>query len=130
MAHPNAERLGTFLDAFAARDAERIRGTLAPDAVWHVGGTHQFSGDYRGTDAILEYFGRVNAETTGTLRLDPIEVLANDQRGAAFLRVTAERGERHLEVTMAEAIEFDGDGRIREFWAHATDQNAINSFWR
>jgi hypothetical protein len=130
MAHPNVERLRTFLDAFAARDAERIRETLAAGAVWHVGGTHQFSGDYRGRDAILEYFDRVNAETTGTLRLDPIEVLANDQRGAAFLRVTAERSGRHLEVTMAEAIEFDGDGRIREFWAHATDQDAINSFWR
>jgi ketosteroid isomerase-like protein len=130
MAHPNAERLGTFLDAFAARDADGIRETLAADAVWHVGGTHQFSGDYRGRDAILEYFETVNAETTGTLRLDPIEILANDQRGAAFLRVTAERGGRHLEVTMAEAIEFDGEGRIREFWAHAADQDAINSFWR
>jgi ketosteroid isomerase-like protein len=130
MAHPNADRLGAFLDAYAARDAEAIKETLAADAVWHVGGTHQFSGDYRGRDAILEYFDRVNAETTGTLRLDPIEVLANDQRGAAFLRVTAERGGRHLDVTMAEAIEFDGEGRIREFWAHATDQDAINSFWQ
>jgi hypothetical protein len=30
---------------------------------------------------------------------------------------------------MAEAFQFDGQGRIREFWAHATDQEAIDKFW-
>ena len=106
-----------------------MRAALAQDAVWHVGGTHRFSGDYLGRDAILEYFDRVTAETEGTLQLDPTELLANDQRGAAFLRVTADRGEQHLDVTMAEAFQFDDQGRIREFWAHATDQDAVNRFW-
>lgn len=129
MAHPNAERLQGFLDAYASKDADAIRGALAEDAVWHVGGTHAYSGDYRGREAILEYFDRVSAETGGTLRLDPIELLANDRRGAAFLRVTADRGDQHLDVTMAEAFQFDDQGRIREFWAHATDQDAVNRFW-
>ena len=129
MSHPNVERLRRFLEAYAAKDAETIRGTLADDAVWHVGGTHPLSGDYRGPDAILEYFDRVGDETAGTLRLEPIELLANDQRGAAFLRVTGNRGDRQLDVTMAEAFQLDGEGRIREFWAHATDQDAIDRFW-
>jgi len=30
---------------------------------------------------------------------------------------------------MAEAFQFDDTGRIKEFWAHATDQDAINRFW-
>lgn len=129
MAHPNVERLQKFLDAYAARDRAAISEALADDAVWHVGGTHRLSGDYRGRDAVLGYFDRVGAETGGSLRLDPIELLANDRRGAAFLRVTGDRGGRHLDVTMAEAFQLDEGGRIQEFWAHATDQGAIDRFW-
>ena len=129
MEHPNVEQLRAFLDAYASGDPDALRATLAEDPIWHVGGTHALSGDYRGRDAILDYFARVGTETDQTLRLEPIELLANEARGAAFLRVTGKRGDRTLDVTMAEAIQFDGDGRIQEFWAHATDQDAINRFW-
>ena len=129
MTHPNEQKLEAFLAAYATHDAQRIGAALSDDAVWHVGGTHRLSGDYRGREAILEYFGQVGAETAGTLRLDPIELMANEERGAAFLRVTADRDGTRLDVTMAEAFQFDDQGRIREFWAHATDQEAINEFW-
>jgi ketosteroid isomerase-like protein len=129
MSHPNVARLEAFLSAYADHDAERIGAALSEDAVWHVGGTHRLSGDYRGRDAVLEYFDRVGKETSGTLRLEPIEMMANDERAAAFLRVTADRADQRLDVTMAEAFQFDGQGRIREFWAHATDQAAIDRFW-
>lgn len=129
VAHSNVERLQGFLDAYSAMDADAMRRALTDDAVWHVGGTHRFSGDYRGREAILEYFRTVSAETGGTLRLEPIEILANDDRGAAFLRVTAERGDERLDVTMAEAFQFDAQGRIHEFWAATTDQDAVNRFW-
>jgi uncharacterized protein len=129
MAQPNVDLLRGFLDAYGANDRDAVGRSLAEDAVWHVGGTHRFSGNYRGRDAILEYFDRVGSETGGTLRLDPIEVIANEARGAAFLRVTGEREGMRLDVTMAEAFQFDDEGRIREFWAHATDQDAIDAFW-
>ena len=63
------------------------------------------------------------------MRLEPLEVLANDRHGAAFLRVTADRQGRQLDVVVADAFRFDADGRILEFWAHATDQAAIDAFW-
>lgn len=129
MAHPNVERLEAFLDAYAAGDRKRLGELLSDDAVWHVGGMHRFSGDYRGRAAILEYFDTVGRETDGTLELDPLELLANDLRGAAFLRVTAERRGRALDVVMAEAFVFAGDGSIQEFWAHAAEQDAVDRFW-
>ena len=129
MADNHVERLQAFLDAYAAKDPQAIRDALSEDAVWHVGGTHRFSGDYRGRGAILDYFQRVGAETGGSLRLEPIELLANDRRGAVFLRVTGARGTHRLDVTMAEAFHFDDEGRIREFWAHSTDQDAVDRFW-
>ena len=125
----NVERLEAFLDAYASKDVSAMRDCLAEDAVWHVGGTHQLSGDYRGATSIIDYFERVGEETGGTLHLENLELIANDERGAAFLRVTGERGDHHLDVTMAEAFQFDEEGRIKEFWAHATDQGAINQFW-
>ena len=129
MAHPNVERLQGFLEAYAAGDREALGRSLSEDAVWHVGGTHRFSGDYPGRGAILDYFDSVARETAGTLKLESQELLANDQRGAAFLRVTGERTGRHLDVMMAEAFVFAPDGTIQEFWAHATDQDAIDRFW-
>lgn len=127
--HPNVDRLETFLDAYAESDVAAMRDCLADEAVWHVGGTHRLSGDYQGASSILEYFERVGEETGGTLHLERLELLANDERGAAFLHVTGERGGHHLDVTMAEAFQFDDTGRIKEFWAHATDQAAIDRFW-
>lgn len=122
-------KLQSFLDAYAANDADALAGALAEDAVWHVGGRHRFSGEYRGRDAVLGYFAQVGEETASTLRLEPLEVMAHDARGAAFLRVTASRGGQDLDVTMAEAVQFDDQGRIREFWAHATDQASVDAFW-
>ena len=127
--HPNVEHLRSFLDAYAAHDRAGLSTCLAEDAVWHVGGKHSLSGDYRGREAILGYFDRVGAETAGTLTLEPVEVVANDLRGAAFLRVTADRDGRHLDVTMAEAFVFATDGTITEFWAHSNDQDAVDGFW-
>jgi uncharacterized protein len=129
MTHPHRERLQAFLDAYGAKDRESVGGALAEEAIWHVGGTHRLSGDYQGRAAILDYFERTAAETEQSLRLEPLELMADDRYGAAFLRVTAARGEKHLDVTMAEAFRFDEKGRITEFWAHATDQGAIDDFW-
>jgi uncharacterized protein len=127
--HPNVEVLQRFLTAYADSDHEALGALLAEDAVWHVGGTHRFSGDRRGRQAILDYFDTVASETGGTLALHPLEVLADERHGAVFLRVTGQRGEEHLDVPMAEAFTFAPDGTIAEFWAHAADQAAIDRFW-
>lgn len=122
-------RLETWLAAFAEHDREAMADSLAEDAVWHVGGTHRLSGDYRGRQAILDYFDSVRRETNGTMQLEALEVMADERHGAAFLRVTAERRGRRLETVVADAFRFDGEGRIREFWAHSADQQAIDEFW-
>jgi ketosteroid isomerase-like protein len=129
MVDERVRRLEDWLAAYENHDRDAMEDSLAEDAVWHVGGTHRLSGDYRGRDAILGYFDDVRDETGNTMRLEPLEVLANERHGAAFLRVTAERQARSLDVVVADAFRFDADGRIREFWAHANDQSAIDAFW-
>jgi ketosteroid isomerase-like protein len=123
------QELNAWLAAYEKGDRDAMGKALADDAVWHVGGTHRLSGDYLGRDAILEYFDTVRRETEDTMKLTPLEVLANDRHGAAFLNVTAERQGQQLDVVLADAFRFDENGRILEFWAHANDQAAIDRFW-
>jgi ketosteroid isomerase-like protein len=123
------QRLEAWLAAYGGRDRDTMLDSLADDAVWHVGGTHRLSGDYRGRDAILGYFDAVRQETTDSMRLEPLEILANDRHGAAFLRVTAERNGKRMDTVVADAFRFDEQGRIVEFWAHSANQPAIDEFW-
>jgi uncharacterized protein len=122
-------RLEAWLDAYANHDREAMLRSLADDAVWHVGGNHRHSGDYRGRDAILGYFDGIREATADTMRLEPLEILADDRYGAAFLRVTADRDGRRLETVVADAFRFDDEGRIAEFWASNSNQAAIDEFW-
>lgn len=122
-------RLRAWLDAYGNQDRQTMLDSLADDAVWHVGGTHRHSGDYRGREAILGYFDAVREATADTMRLEPLEILANDRHGAAFLHVTAERDGRRLETVVADAFRFDDAGRIVEFWASNSNQAAIDEFW-
>lgn len=121
--------LERWLAAYGQEEREEMMDALAGDAVWHVGGTHRFSGDYRGRDEILGYFDAVRKETFDTMALETLEVLANERHGAAFLRVTAERNGRRLDTVAADAFRFDEDGRIAEFWASNADQASIDEFW-
>jgi uncharacterized protein len=122
-------RLEAWLDAYRNHDRQTMLDSLANDAVWHVGGTHRHSGDYRGREAILGYFDAVREATADTMQLQPLEILANDRHGAAFMRVTADRAERRLETVVADAFRFDDEGRIVEFWASNANQAAIDDFW-
>jgi uncharacterized protein len=122
-------RLEAWLDAYGNHDRQTMLDSLADDAVWHVGGTHRYSGDYRGRDAVLGYFDAVREATADTMQLEPLEILANDRHGAAFLRVTADRAGHRLESVVADAFRFDDEGRIVEFWASNANQAAIDDFW-
>jgi ketosteroid isomerase-like protein len=122
-------RLEAWLDSYGNNDRQTMLDSLAEDAVWHVGGTHRHSGDYRGREAILGYFDAIREATADTMRLEPLEILANDRHGAAFLRVTADRDGRRLETVVADAFRFDDEGRIVEFWASNANQAAIDEFW-
>ena len=122
-------RREAWLDAYGNHDRQTMLDSLAEDAVWHVGGTHRHSGDYRGRDAILGYFDAIREATADTMRLEALEILADERYGAAFLRVNADRDGRRLETVAADAFRFDDKGRIAEFWASNSNQAAIDEFW-
>jgi hypothetical protein len=129
MEHPHIETIRLALKAYETGDREEMERFLAPDIVWHVGGDHRLSGDYRGRDAVLDYYETIRSETGGTLQLEPVSIMADDEHAAIFMRVTGKRGSKKLDTVLAEALRLDRDGRWLEYWALAEDQPAVDAFW-
>lgn len=121
----------SLYDAFAARDEEAYRDTLAPDIVWHVPGDNPVSGEYRGL-----------AEYTGTMpeRMGPLDrweitvhsVTTNEQDRAALVsfHVVGERRGKTVDMGGHHMIRLDENGRIAEGWGFAEDQAALDEFFR
>jgi hypothetical protein len=128
--HPNVAKIRASLDAYNRGDIDAYMKNFADDILWHVGGDHPNSGDYRGKEAVRDYFKSVRSKTSETIKLDPIEILASEAHAALFMRVTAAQGGKRLDMLLAEAIRFDDAGRWKEFWALGEDQAAIDAFWR
>lgn len=127
--HRNVSMIRRALEVYNSGDHDAMRGFLSPDILWHVGGNHEMSGDYVGVDAVIEYLRRVRHETAGTLRVEPAEILANDRHASIFMRVSAYREVRWMDVLIAEALTLGPDGRWTEYWALAEDQVAVDAFW-
>jgi ketosteroid isomerase-like protein len=127
--HPNVTRAREAFEAFNRGDFARYRQSFTDDVVWHVGGNHPMSGDYRGRDALFDYFERVRQLTGGSLRTSPQDILADATHCGVFTRVTAEREGRQLDVIQAQAFRMNADGKFTEYWALADDQDAVDAFW-
>jgi uncharacterized protein len=127
--HPNALRVREALDAYDRSDFDALRSFLSPEIVWHVGGHHPLSGDYRGANAVIDYCARAQAAAGATLRGEVLEVLADERHAGAFNRLSGERDGKRLDTVLAQAVTFDSEGRWLEYWALAEDQDAVDEFW-
>jgi ketosteroid isomerase-like protein len=126
--HPNVQVMREGYAAFAKGDVDTLRRLMTPDVRWHVPGRTSLSGTYEGVDAVLGFFGRTMELTGGSFRAEPLTMLADDHYGAAPVRITAHRGDRHLDVMAVQAMRMQ-DGRVVEFWDTTTDQEAMEQFF-
>ena len=127
--HRNIAMIRRALEVYNSGDDNAMRGSLADDIVWHVGGNHEMSGDYIGIEAVVDYFRRVRRETAGTLQVQPAEILANDRHASIFMRVSAYRDVRWMDVLLAEAHTLDPNERWAEYRALANDRDVVDAFW-
>ena len=120
MANSNEDLLRRGYDAFAVGDLQTLREIMDPDVVWHVPGRNPLAGDYRGIDAVLDYFGRSMEHLQGTLRVVPQDVLANDERGVVVQHTTAQRNGRSLD-DVGVALFTIRNGKAVEVWQFWAD---------
>lgn len=115
--HPNIALVRRTFEAFAKGDLPAIRELWADDGVWHSTGRNWLVGDYRGIDNILQFLGTVGAYSGGSYASEVHDILANDRRVVALLRLTASRTDGRS-MSVDSTIVFDIlDGKIVEAWA-------------
>jgi uncharacterized protein len=128
--HANVGRMRDALETFNHGDLAAYREFFDDDVVWFVRGTHDMAGAYRGIDALFDYFARARQVTGGSLRIDPIDIVADDRHAGVIARVRGGRDDgRRLDVEMTEAFTFTEDGHVKEFWALAAEQQTVDEFW-
>ena len=126
--HSNVELTRRGYEAFAKGDLAALSELLAGNVIWHVQGVGPLSGTYNGRDETFGFFGRLAEETGGTFRLDVHDVLANDEHAVALRTLSASRGNKSIEVPVAN-VSHMRDGKVTEFWATTTDPQASIDFW-
>jgi uncharacterized protein len=123
--HPNVARIRDGYAAFAKGDFAALNDFFAEDLLWHDTGRNQLAGEYRGRDAVYQFFGRLMEITEGSFHIDVHAVLADDDHGVALVRMTASRGGKSSTTNDAHVFHLR-DGRVTEFWDASTDQYAFD----
>jgi hypothetical protein len=102
---------------------------FSDQVVFTAPGASAVAGTYRGKAGVGEFFQRLYTLSGGTLKVEPIEVLADDRHMVLFLRFTGARPGAHLNVVIAG---FHSD-RGADGWRRATflpdDQAAFDRFF-
>jgi ketosteroid isomerase-like protein len=127
--HPDITLVKRGYVAFSSADVATLSQLLAPDAVQHMPGDHQVSGDYKSRDDILAFYGRLAELTNGTYSVEP-EAFYADGNGTVTVvhRVRAERSGRRLDTREALTFRVVGS-QIVELTDQTSDVDVDNAFW-
>jgi ketosteroid isomerase-like protein len=125
----NAQALRKGYEAFQTGNLDLLRDELFDaNIVWHVPGKSPLSGDFRGTAAVLELFGKQFEETGGTLKVELHDVLGSDDHAVALATVSAQRNGRSLSEPYAHVCHFR-DGKLIEAWILDFDLYKVDDFF-
>lgn len=126
--HPNVLLVRRGFAAFNAGDVDTLREVIAEDAIQHMPGSNQFSGDHKGLDNILAMYERVTELTGGTFEVTLEGVYANDHRAVATFRGQATRDSQRLDKRYALTFEII-DGRVIDLDEMVLDGAEDDEFW-
>ncbi|MGI9005145.1 MAG: nuclear transport factor 2 family protein [Streptosporangiaceae bacterium] len=125
MTHPNEDLLRGGYQAFAEGDMNTVLSVLADDIVWHVGGSSQVTGDYRGHQEVMGFFGQLGQLTGGSFRLEIHDILANDTHGVALVTAHGQRDGQDYAIREANIWHLSG-GKATEFWSFTDDEPGLD----
>jgi ketosteroid isomerase-like protein len=116
-------------DFYGGGDEAPVRALLTEDVEWHVPGRNAIAGEYRGVEAVLEYFTRRRDLANRTFRLHPGEILVGDDCHVAALTdgtATIAGRERRWSTVGLYRIR---EGRIAACWLLPLDAAAFDAIW-
>jgi membrane protein YdbS with pleckstrin-like domain/ketosteroid isomerase-like protein len=120
------EAQGAF---YAGGPPDPLRALLLEDIVWVVPGENAIAGEYRGIDAVMDYFARRRELARGSFRMHPGDVLTGDGDHVAALTdgtATIDGIEHHWSTVGLYRLR---DGRIAACWLLPLDAAAFDAIW-
>jgi uncharacterized protein len=115
-------------EAFAKGDVATLKTLFAPNATWHATATGVLPGNYRGVQAILEFFGQVARETDGTARAELQTIAASGDHVFALHRNKGERKGKTIDEKSVLVFKLK-NGVVTEVAEFFYDQPAEAQFW-
>ncbi len=127
--HPNIDLVRRGYTAFGEGDMGTLTELIADDAVWHIGGKNDLTGDYKGREAVFGLFAEIGERSEGTLSIELHDVLANDEHAVVLTSITAggSRG-KTLSINTADTAHIR-NGQIVEFWSFGSDTYAWDEYF-
>lgn len=126
--HPNVTTYLQAIDAFNRDDLAAVHDHVRSDVVYRIPGRSPVAGEFHGIDGFAEILRRLRDESGGTIALEPLTVLADDQDLIARCRVTADRGGKRLDTENCYAFRFV-DGKLAEGTVFVSDPHHVDEFW-
>ena len=128
--HPNAAIVREGFEAFQRGDIDKIRTLMADGMEWTVLGNNPTSGVYKGKSEIVGYFGKLIMETEGTLDIEYIDFIGNDEKVVTVTRVKAERNGKKMDVTAIQIFGMNALGKaVSCIGPYSNDSAQIDEFW-
>jgi ketosteroid isomerase-like protein len=110
-------------------DPQAMREALAADVVWHVPGKAPISGEHKGVEGVLSYFGKLRGLSDGTFHAKVVEVLTGGSTAALYSQATGKRPDgRRYDSTYVLLLTIR-DGRVAQARLYNADQAAFERFW-
>ncbi|GCD98082.1 nuclear transport factor 2 family protein [Embleya hyalina] len=127
--HAHAALVRRGYEAFSAGDPDTLRTLLTADCTHHVPGNHPLSGDFKGIDAVLGYYGRLATVSEGTFRVE-LRHLFVDGRGHVMSvhRATARHAGKSLDQVGGIVFRVVGD-KVTDLDECVEDPAATDAFW-
>ena len=123
----NEDTVRRGYEAFGQGDMDTLRSIMTPDVVQSVPGKSQVSGDHKGVDSVLGYYGTLFELTGGTLKADLQSVTAEGaDKVVAVHHLTAQRNGKSYDQNETLTFTLTG-GKISRLDESHPDQAVFDS---
>jgi ketosteroid isomerase-like protein len=129
MAHANEELVRKGYKAFGEGDMDTLRSLFASDAVHVATGNNPLSGEYKGVDEVLGYYGKLFELSDGTFTAELKDVrVEGDDTVVTTHRDKAQRGGKTLDQDENLTFTVSG-GKFSRLVEKHSDPAAYDNFW-
>jgi uncharacterized protein len=115
-------------EAFARGDIETLKTLFSTNANWHQVESGVLAGNYRGAQAILQFFGQLTHETLGSLHVDPQAMAASGDHVFVLERVTGTRKGKTMDTKEVLVFKLD-KGVVTDVTNFQSNHPAVAQFW-